>query len=325
MYQASFLQLENRLFEAFLEISNSTLFCFSSIKIQHMAYHILTAHSADHPDTSNISEYLYSDFVTREVLVYPEFVTRGHILCSSLTNFCSPPFVPGLGSSANVRPCSRGAVWEEGKATAAHEQPANISWESFSIPSNGHDLHHTQSSNAVDTPMTAGQASSAHVWPSTVIPFMDNWNCHLVHAPSKLQSPSVSPYAQLPCSTFDTDDTTGNHDANCQQQLDARNATSQHRTDSPSPSITRRGLTLKSTQILGSKQHQCSQCTLAFARLPDLQRQIDSVHLGIRHHCHEPRCHDNYGRGYCRSEKLKKHVREVHGHAWFVQKAVVFA
>ncbi|KAH8589356.1 hypothetical protein B0O99DRAFT_337396 [Bisporella sp. PMI_857] len=62
-------------------------------------------------------------------------------------------------------------------------------------------------------------------------------------------------------------------------------------------------------------------CLQTFARLTDVDRHIDSVHYGIRHHCTwiEPNglpCRDNNGNGYCRLEKLNAHQRQKHGIVW---------
>jgi hypothetical protein len=54
------------------------------------------------------------------------------------------------------------------------------------------------------------------------------------------------------------------------------------------------------------------RCAATFNRPTDLPRHYQSIHLGIRHHCFVPSCHNNHGNGYCRPEKLKKHQREKH-------------
>lgn len=54
-------------------------------------------------------------------------------------------------------------------------------------------------------------------------------------------------------------------------------------------------------------------CSESFARPTDLQRHVDSVHLGIKYHCTWFGCHNNRGKGYCRLEKLRTHQREKHG------------
>jgi hypothetical protein len=60
------------------------------------------------------------------------------------------------------------------------------------------------------------------------------------------------------------------------------------------------------------KTQSCPNCRLAFARIADLERHIHTIHLRIRHHCKMPGCGDNAGKGYCRREKLRKHLRTVH-------------
>lgn len=54
-------------------------------------------------------------------------------------------------------------------------------------------------------------------------------------------------------------------------------------------------------------------CMESFARPGDLERHRQSVHLGIKHHCSWPRCHNNHGKGYVRFDKLRAHQREKHG------------
>lgn len=57
-------------------------------------------------------------------------------------------------------------------------------------------------------------------------------------------------------------------------------------------------------------------CSESFARQSDLQRHMDSVHLGIKHHCFWPGCSNNRGNGYCRLEKLRTHQKQKHGYAF---------
>lgn len=59
----------------------------------------------------------------------------------------------------------------------------------------------------------------------------------------------------------------------------------------------------------------CNWCMESFTRAADLQRHVESVHLGIKHHCFWPGCHNNRGKGYCRAEKLRTHQRQKHGSA----------
>jgi hypothetical protein len=56
-------------------------------------------------------------------------------------------------------------------------------------------------------------------------------------------------------------------------------------------------------------------CMESFARPGDLERHRQSVHLGIKHHCFWPGCHNNHGRGYVRCDKLRAHQKEKHGFA----------
>lgn len=59
----------------------------------------------------------------------------------------------------------------------------------------------------------------------------------------------------------------------------------------------------------------CTWCMESFTRASDLQRHIESVHLGIKYHCFWIGCHNNRGKGYCRAEKLRTHQRQKHGFA----------
>ncbi|CAG8977503.1 hypothetical protein HYALB_00009337 [Hymenoscyphus albidus] len=59
----------------------------------------------------------------------------------------------------------------------------------------------------------------------------------------------------------------------------------------------------------------CQYCMETFTRVPDLARHIQSVHMGIKHHCTYPGCPNNRGKGYCRLEKLRTHQKEKHGFA----------
>jgi hypothetical protein len=56
-------------------------------------------------------------------------------------------------------------------------------------------------------------------------------------------------------------------------------------------------------------------CMESFARPGDLERHRQSVHLGIKHHCFWPGCHNNHGKGYARCDKLRTHQKEKHGFA----------
>lgn len=56
-------------------------------------------------------------------------------------------------------------------------------------------------------------------------------------------------------------------------------------------------------------------CSESFARHTDLDRHLQAVHYGIKHHCGWPGCANNRGKGYCRLEKLRTHQKEKHGYA----------
>jgi hypothetical protein len=68
----------------------------------------------------------------------------------------------------------------------------------------------------------------------------------------------------------------------------------------------------QSTTYSIPKTQSCPNCHLAFARVADLERHIHTIHLRIRHHCKVPGCGDNAGKGYCRREKLRKHLKTLH-------------
>jgi hypothetical protein len=53
-------------------------------------------------------------------------------------------------------------------------------------------------------------------------------------------------------------------------------------------------------------------CMETFTRPGDLERHRQSVHLGIKHHCFWPGCHNNHGKGYVRCDKLGAHQKEKH-------------
>lgn len=61
-----------------------------------------------------------------------------------------------------------------------------------------------------------------------------------------------------------------------------------------------------------TKSHSCPSCSLAFTRLSDLRRHFSNIHVRIRHHCLLTGCGNNGGKGYCRKEKLLKHMKEKH-------------
>ncbi|KAH6668890.1 hypothetical protein B0J14DRAFT_703717 [Halenospora varia] len=56
-------------------------------------------------------------------------------------------------------------------------------------------------------------------------------------------------------------------------------------------------------------------CNESFARHTDLDRHVQAVHYGIKHHCTWLGCGNNRGKGYCRLEKLRTHRKEKHGYA----------
>jgi hypothetical protein len=61
-----------------------------------------------------------------------------------------------------------------------------------------------------------------------------------------------------------------------------------------------------------TQSHSCLGCDLSFARASDLQRHFNNIHLQIRHHCVVLGCGNNRGKGYCRGDKLRCHLRQRH-------------
>lgn len=151
---------------------------------------------------------------------------------------------------------------------------------------------------------------------------MSNWNYNLDFGPRPPQSSFAPQYAQLPNPTplnmyieaapFSY---TTYHQSGYPNSSHSSIASPPH-DSTPSPPFLNQapesGSNAKSAPK--PKTHDCPHCELKFARVSDLQRHIDGVHLRIRHHCRAEGCGNNHGKGYCRLEKLRKHVLDVHGH-----------
>lgn len=54
-------------------------------------------------------------------------------------------------------------------------------------------------------------------------------------------------------------------------------------------------------------------CHKEFKRSTDLDRHVQSIHLGINSHCRVPGCDNNGGKGFSRHDKLRAHGRKAHG------------
>jgi len=72
---------------------------------------------------------------------------------------------------------------------------------------------------------------------------------------------------------------------------------------------------LMKLQPPAQKQAFClwNDCHKAFNRRPDLDRHVQSVHLGVRSHCTVSGCDNNGGKGFPRLDKLKAHEKKYHG------------
>jgi hypothetical protein len=68
-------------------------------------------------------------------------------------------------------------------------------------------------------------------------------------------------------------------------------------------------------QLPDQKQAFClwNDCHKPFKRRTDLDRHVQSMHLGITFHCTVFGCDNKGGMGFSRADKLKVHEKEVHG------------
>lgn len=76
--------------------------------------------------------------------------------------------------------------------------------------------------------------------------------------------------------------------------------------------------TLWKQQPLGSKRSFClwDGCHKEFKRASDLDRHVQSIHLGIHSNCRIIGCSNNRGRGFSRADKLRDHEKKLHSMPW---------
>jgi hypothetical protein len=72
--------------------------------------------------------------------------------------------------------------------------------------------------------------------------------------------------------------------------------------------------TLWKQQPVGSKRSFClwGGCHKEFKRASDLDRHVQSIHLGLHSNCRVIGCHNNRGRGFSRPDKLRDHEKKLH-------------
>lgn len=72
---------------------------------------------------------------------------------------------------------------------------------------------------------------------------------------------------------------------------------------------------LKKLQSASNKTCFClwSRCCKPFKGPSDLDRHVQSVHLGLHFNCSVLECTNNKGRGFARADKLRAHEKGVHG------------
>jgi hypothetical protein len=158
--------------------------------------------------------------------------------------------------------------------------------------------------------------------PLTETPFTSFNTTNTANIPAVTQTPYLSPGLSGYCPSSQTNNIIP-HSPPADRFLDMAYFSSQPSPSTLSPASTTSAASLstdykspkQSTTDPKTKTQSCSNCHLAFARVADLERHKHTIHLRIRHHCNMPGCLDNAGKGYCRREKLRKHLRTVHGTA----------
>ncbi|KAE8449084.1 hypothetical protein EG329_008467 [Mollisiaceae sp. DMI_Dod_QoI] len=210
--------------------------------------------------------------------------------------------------------------------TTALSQSPNIDWDSFNVWNYNNTSHAVHFTNTTPTttdkfyhwspnPAILPSPSFVNPTPSLMKAPLSGWNGNLtIQHPQKTYTYPITqlPYPPFsPSIMFDEASYTSYHGPGSPDSTH-NTTTSPPESNNTSPPCSRRGS--KTRPKPKPKLHQCPNCQLTFARTADLQRHISGVHLRIRHHCHKTGCSDNHGKGYCRQEKLKKHVLDTHGH-----------
>ncbi|KAF8867234.1 hypothetical protein BDZ45DRAFT_734498 [Acephala macrosclerotiorum] len=236
---------------------------------------------------------LSSDFPIQEVNFLPVQL-----------HFENSTFVQSQNRSHNL-------LQEEAPFSTALSKPPNIDWDSFNVWDYDSTTHGEQFIGDLISTTNASISSDQGSPTQQLSPSaLNNWVLHhdfIIRQPQA----TIPPFDQLSFPSFDADLTVAHTLCpTCDLGVIHHRLTSHPITNNTTPCRSKRA----STTAPKPKTHHCDRCGRTFARPPDLQRHIDGVHLRIRHHCHEAGCSNNHGRGYCRLEKLRKHVLDVHGH-----------
>ncbi|PMD15226.1 hypothetical protein NA56DRAFT_710166 [Hyaloscypha hepaticicola] len=259
------------------------------------------------------SSNIYSNFTTRQIMGYLD-----HSLASNGN------FIQSRGSQKHLSE-------DAASLTAVLSASPDVNWSSFELwnyDSTPSDEQSTRGSISQEVSSNFW-SSSDPIYPSSIslthsptdLP-MSNWNYNSDFGAWPPQSSFAPQYAQLPnptplnmCIEAAPLSYTTYHQSGYPTSSHSSIASPQHDSTSSPPFSNRAPKSgSKAKSAPKPKTHDCPHCELKCARASDLQRHIDGVHLRIRHHCRTEGCGNNHGKGYCRLEKLRKHVRDVHGH-----------
>lgn len=283
------------------------------------------------PGSQVFKQYLFQlDYSTNHGLSWVRIVVPG----APFTNKFSPSH--SLASNGNFIQ-SRGSQQhlseDAAPLTAVLSESPNVNWSSFDVWN-----YDSTTSDEQSTRGSISQEVSSNVWSSsdpiypssislthspTDLP-MCNWNYNSDFGPRPPQSSFAPQYAQLPnptslnmCIEAAPFSYTTYHQSGYPNSSHSSIASPPH-DSTPFPPFLNRAPKFgsKAKSARKPKTLYCPHCELKFARVSDLQRHINGVHLRIRHHCRAKGCGNNHGKGYCRLEKLRKHVLDVHGHFW---------
>jgi hypothetical protein len=201
-------------------------------------------------------------------------------------------------------------------------QAAEVPFDIWNCNATAHQYQSTYAALPWNSPLSTWNSSgtsldSQYSNPLTETPFTSSNTPNVPPAgPTSYLSPSLSDYFPAPLTTnvlhfspptvrfSDVAYLSSSHPSPSIQSPASTASAASPSTDFNSPK--------QSTTYSIPKTQFCPNCHLAFARAADLERHIHTVHLCIRHHCKVPGCGDNAGKGYCRREKLRKHLRTVH-------------